>query len=80
MSVFWWLGSVRGRGAVSYTHLDVYKRQELDRALTAVDGRAAGTCELSPCETLEETLALARSKGALHVLVLDADGERMVEV
>ena len=53
---------------------------ELDRALTAVDGRAAGTCELSPCETLEDTLALARAKGAVHVLVLDADGERRVEV
>ncbi|MBU5435064.1 ATP phosphoribosyltransferase regulatory subunit [Pseudoflavonifractor sp. MSJ-37] len=57
-----------------------FAESELDRALTAVDGRAAGTCELSPCETLEETLALARRKGAGRVLVLDPDGERTVEV
>ena len=45
-----------------------------------MDDRAAGTCELSPCETLEQTLELAREKGADRVLVLDGDGERLVEV
>ena len=54
--------------------------EELDRALTAVDGRPAGSSELSPCESLEETLALAREKGARQVLVLERDGERTVEV
>ena len=49
-------------------------------ALTAVDGRAGGTCELSPCETLEATLALAREKGAARVLVLEQQGERLVDV
>ena len=53
---------------------------ELDRALAAVDGRVAGTCELSPCETLEATLALAKEKGAGRVLVLEPGTERMVEV
>ena len=57
-----------------------FAESELDRALTAVDGRAAGTCELSPCESLEETISLARSKGARRVLVLEEDGERTVEL
>ena len=50
-----------------------FERGELARAWKAVDDRAAGTCELSPCETLEQTLELAREKGADRVLVL-ADG------
>ena len=53
---------------------------QLARALTAVDGRAGGTCELSPCETLEATLSLAREKGAARVLVLEQQGERLVDV
>ena len=53
---------------------------ELDRALAAVDGRVPGTCELSPCESLEASLALAREKGAGRVLVLEPGTERMVEV
>lgn len=57
-----------------------FERGELARAWKAVDDRAAGTCELSPCETLEQTLELAREKGADRVLVLDGDGERLVEV
>ena len=57
-----------------------FAESELDRALTAVDGRAAGTCELSPCESLEETISLARSKGARRVLVLEENGERTVEL
>ncbi|BDF70660.1 ATP phosphoribosyltransferase regulatory subunit [Oscillospiraceae bacterium] len=52
----------------------------LARALRAVDGRVAGSCEISPCATLEATLALAREKGACSVLVLEEDGERMVSV
>ena len=49
-------------------------------ALAAVDSRAPGTWELSPCDTLEETLALAREKGAREVLVLEDGTERRVEV
>lgn len=52
----------------------------LAQALAVVDGRAGGTCELSPCRTLESTLNLAREKGAAHVLVLEENGERLVEV
>ena len=52
----------------------------LAQALEAVDGRPAGTCELSPCRTLESSLNLARDKGAEAVLVLDKDGERTVGV
>lgn len=52
----------------------------LARALKAVDARLPGVCELSPCTTLEETLTLAREKGAASVLVLEEDGERMVAV
>ena len=37
---------------------------ELSRALKAVDEHAVGTCELSPCENLDETERLAREKGA----------------
>lgn len=52
----------------------------LAQALAAVDSRPAGTCELSPCGALEETLLLARQKGAGRVLALDETGERLVEV
>ena len=47
---------------------------ELARALETVDRMAGGTCELSPCEGLEDTLALAREKGARQVLVLENGG------
>ena len=57
-----------------------YEPGYLAQALEAVDGRPAGTCELSPCRTLESSLNLARDKGAEAVLVLDKDGERTVEV
>ena len=30
---------------VSYTHLDVYKRQELDKALAELMGKATGYCK-----------------------------------
>ena len=57
-----------------------YEPGYLAQALEAVDGRPAGTCELSPCRTLESSLNLARDKGAEMVLVLDKDGERTVRV
>ena len=52
----------------------------LARALAVVDGRPAGSCELSPCRTLESTLNLAREKGAARVLVLEVEGERWLTV
>ena len=57
-----------------------YEPGYLAQALEAVDGRPAGTCELSPCRTLESSLNLAREKGAQAVLVLDKNGERLVRV
>ena len=52
----------------------------LARALAVVDGCPAGSCELSPCRTLDSTLNLAREKGAVRVLVLDSEGERWLTV
>ncbi|NCE64245.1 ATP phosphoribosyltransferase regulatory subunit [Pseudoflavonifractor sp. 524-17] len=57
-----------------------FEDSELDRALAAVDGRSPGTCELSHCAALEDTLALARAKGAKRVLVLEPGRERTVEL
>ena len=57
-----------------------YGDGELARALGAVDARAPGTAELSPCRALESTLNLAREKGASMVLVLENGTERLVEV
>lgn len=55
-----------------------YEPGYLAQALEAVDGRPAGTCELSPCRTLDSSRNLARDKGAEAVLIFDKDGERLV--
>ena len=52
----------------------------LSRALASADSRPAGSCELSPCRTLESTLNLAREKGAARVLVLEDGEERWLTV
>ncbi len=57
-----------------------YEDGLLARALAEVDARTEGTCELSPCRTVESSLSLAREKGARLVLVLDSDGKREVPV
>lgn len=57
-----------------------YEPGYLAQALEAVDSRPAGTCELSPCRTLDSSKNLARDKGAEAVLVFDKNGERMVLV
>ena len=53
---------------------------QLARALAAVDSRPAGTCELSPCGVLGDSLTLARDKGAVGVLAFGEAGERLVRV
>ena len=53
---------------------------QLAQALAAVDSRPAGTCELSPCGALEDSLTLARDKGAMGVLTFGEAGERLVRV
>jgi len=57
-----------------------YEPGYLAQALDAVDSRPAGTCELSPCRTLESSRNLAAEKGAEAVLIFDKDGERLVLV
>lgn len=48
----------------------------LAAALSALEARQAGTAELSPCDTLEASRALARAKGIGELLILDDQGER----
>ena len=57
-----------------------YGQGMLARALEVLDAQAPGTCELSPCRTLNSTMNLAREKGASRVLVLEKSGERWLEV
>ena len=52
----------------------------LAQALAVVDSRPAGSCELSPCRTLDSTVNLAREKGARQVLLLDGGEERWLAV
>ena len=54
-----------------------YEPGFLAQALEALDRRSDGTCELSPCRTLESTRNLAREKGAGCVVIFDQDGERV---
>ncbi len=52
----------------------------LGRALALLEEKEPGSCELSSCETLEESLALARSRGCPAVLALEDGEERMVRL
>ena len=57
-----------------------YEPGYLAQALEAVDGRPAGTGELSPCETVEDSTALAKEKGVQNLVIFDKDGERLVSL
>lgn len=57
-----------------------YESGQLARAMELMDGQPPGSCELSPCRTLDSTVRLAREKGAARILVLDGTEERWVEV
>lgn len=57
-----------------------YGQGALYQALQELDSCPPGTCELSPCRTLNSTLNLAREKGAGRVLVLEKTGRRWLEV
>lgn len=57
-----------------------YESGQLAQAMDFMDSRTPGSCELSPCRTLDSTVKLAREKGAARVLVLDGVEERWVEV
>ena len=52
---------------------------QLSWALTALE-QGGGRRELSPCETLEETVELARERGASGVLTLENGAERLVRL
>lgn len=74
---------VGGCIAVSGPRLDTlvhYEEGCLAAALAAVDSREPGSCELSPCTDPDSSLALAREKGASALLILDAQGERVVQI
>ena len=45
-----------------------------------MDGKENGICELSPCETLEETVQLAKSRKIAQVLVLEDGKNRLLDV
>ena len=66
--------------AASLETLIHYGPDDLGRALAAVDAAAPGTVELSPRGEVEETIALAKEKGAKAVLVLENGTERRVEL
>ena len=53
---------------------------ELAWALSALEQGSGGRRELSPCETLAETEALARERGASGVLALKDGAERLVRL
>ncbi len=55
-----------------------YTLDMLAEGLALVDAQPGGTCELSPCRTLESTLNLAREKGAKTVIVLEHGEKREV--
>ena len=57
-----------------------YPPRLMGRALALLDAAQPGTCQLSPCSRLENTLNMAREKHIPTVLVLDESGEREVQV
>jgi ATP phosphoribosyltransferase regulatory subunit len=57
-----------------------YEHGQLARAMAFLDGQTPGSCELSPCRTLESSVRLAREKGVARLLVLEENEERWVEV
>lgn len=57
-----------------------YGQGRLAQALAALDACPPGTCELSPCRSLANTMDLAKEKGARRVLVLEKTGERWLDL
>ena len=57
-----------------------YEAGYLAQALELLDSRPAGTCELSSCRSWQESLELARRKGASDLIIVDKDGERVESV
>jgi ATP phosphoribosyltransferase regulatory subunit len=57
-----------------------YGDGQLGRAIRRLEEMEPGTCELSSCETPEETVALAKELGCRAVLVLENETERTVRL
>ena len=57
-----------------------YESDRLREALSCVESSVQGTCELSPCETLEETIALAKEKGISQIVILENGKARVMTV
>jgi ATP phosphoribosyltransferase regulatory subunit len=57
-----------------------YEADRLREALSCVESSGQGTCELSPCETLEETIALAKEKGISQIIILETGKARVMTV
>lgn len=74
------LGSCMAVHVPELRRLIHYEEGCLARAMALLDAQREGSCELSTCQSLEETLSLAREKGVEAVLVVTAGGERTVRV
>lgn len=57
-----------------------YDLSRLGDAIKILDACSGGTCELSPYDALEQSIALARVKKVSRVLVLDETGDREVRL
>ena len=57
-----------------------YEPELLGWALSVVDQHPEGTCQLSPCMRLEDTMSMAREHGVSKVIILDDKGQREVQV
>lgn len=57
-----------------------YEAGCLAQALAELDGQPEGSCELSPCRTLESSLRMAREKGAAQVICIETSERRVVEL
>lgn len=55
-----------------------FSAERLADALLEMDARPPGSCELSPCDTLAESRALAAEKGMKTLLDLDGGGEEVL--
>jgi len=56
------------------------ERGYLRKAMDYMDRHRPGQCELSPCETADESKALAKTRGIAYVVVIGANGATTMEV
>lgn len=61
------------------TQLIHYEADRLREALSCVES-SQGACELSPCETLEETIGLAKEKKIGQIIILETGKARVMNV